>query len=80
MLHLWGQVPVFISPRHRVAQLCSQARGSLFVASYDSQGYSEEYSNPPPHRINFQWYLWGLHWSYLRNGIRAPELNRVEAG
>jgi hypothetical protein len=34
-----GQVPVFISPRNRVAQLYPQALGSLFVASYDSQGY-----------------------------------------
>jgi hypothetical protein len=37
--NLEGQVPVFISPRERVAQLYSQALGSLFVASYDSQGY-----------------------------------------
>jgi hypothetical protein len=37
--NLEGQVPVFISPRDRVAQLYSQALGSLFVASYDSQGY-----------------------------------------
>jgi hypothetical protein len=35
-----GQVPVFISPRNRVARLYPQALGSLFVASYDSQGYS----------------------------------------
>jgi hypothetical protein len=34
-----GQVPVFISPRNRVAQLYPRALGSLFVASYDSQGY-----------------------------------------
>jgi hypothetical protein len=33
------QVPLFISPRNRVAQLYPQALGSLFVASYDSQGY-----------------------------------------
>jgi hypothetical protein len=33
-----GQVPVFISPRNRVAQLCLQALGSLFGVSYDSQG------------------------------------------
>jgi hypothetical protein len=33
-----GQNPVFISPRNRVAQLYPQAP-SLFVASYDSQGY-----------------------------------------
>jgi hypothetical protein len=33
------QVPVFISPRNRVTPLYPQALGSLFVASYDSQGY-----------------------------------------
>jgi hypothetical protein len=43
--HIWdspnleGQVPVFISPRNRVAKLYPRALGSLFVASYDSQGY-----------------------------------------
>jgi hypothetical protein len=35
---LEGQVPVFISPVNRVAQLYPQSLGSLFVASYDSQG------------------------------------------
>jgi hypothetical protein len=34
-----GQVPVFISPRNRVARLYPQVLGSLFVASYVSQGY-----------------------------------------
>jgi hypothetical protein len=38
--NLEGQVPVFISPRNRVAQLYSKALGSIFVASYDLQGYS----------------------------------------
>jgi hypothetical protein len=33
---------VFISPRNRVALLYPQALGSLFVASYDSQGYDED--------------------------------------
>jgi hypothetical protein len=37
--NLEGQVPVFISPRNRVARLYPQAPGSRFVASYDSQGY-----------------------------------------
>jgi hypothetical protein len=32
-LNLEGQVPVFISPRSKVAQLYPQALGSLFVAS-----------------------------------------------
>jgi hypothetical protein len=36
---LEGQVSVFIFPRNRVAQLCPQALGSLFVISYDLQGY-----------------------------------------
>jgi hypothetical protein len=35
-----GKVPVFISPRNRVARLHPQALGSLLVASYDSQCYS----------------------------------------
>jgi hypothetical protein len=39
-LNLEGQVPLFISPRNRVAQLYPRALGSLLVASYDSQGYS----------------------------------------
>jgi hypothetical protein len=34
-----GQVPVFISPRNRVSRLYPQSLGSLFVPSYDSQGY-----------------------------------------
>jgi hypothetical protein len=38
--NLDGQVPVFISPNGLVAQLYSQALGSLFVVSYHLQGYS----------------------------------------
>jgi hypothetical protein len=34
-----GQVPLFISPIYREARLYPQALGSLFIASYDSQGY-----------------------------------------
>jgi hypothetical protein len=37
--NLEGQVPIFISPRNRLSQLYPQTLGSLFVASYDSQGY-----------------------------------------
>jgi hypothetical protein len=36
--NLEGQVPVFISPRNKVAQIYPRALGSLSVASYDSQG------------------------------------------
>jgi hypothetical protein len=39
--NLEGQVPVFISPRNRAAQLYPQALRSFFVASYDSQGTAE---------------------------------------
>jgi hypothetical protein len=38
---LEGQARVFISLRNRVTQLYPKALGSLFVASYDSQGYGE---------------------------------------
>jgi hypothetical protein len=38
--NLEGQIPVFTSPRNRVAQLYPRALGSLFVTSYDLQGYS----------------------------------------
>jgi hypothetical protein len=37
--NLKGQVPVFISPRNRVAQLNLRAQGSLYVTSYDLQGH-----------------------------------------
>jgi hypothetical protein len=37
--NLEGQAPVFLSPRNWIAQLYLQALGSIFVASYDSQGY-----------------------------------------
>jgi hypothetical protein len=37
--NLEGQVPIFISPRKRVAQLYPRALGSLSVTSYESQGY-----------------------------------------
>jgi hypothetical protein len=33
------QVPVFMSPSDRVAQLSPQELGFLFIAFYDSQGY-----------------------------------------
>jgi hypothetical protein len=44
-----AQVPLFISPRNRVAQLYTPALGALSIAFYDSQGYGGGNSNPPPH-------------------------------
>jgi hypothetical protein len=37
--NLEDEIPAFISPRNRVAQFYLQTLGSLFVASYDYQGY-----------------------------------------
>jgi hypothetical protein len=37
--NLEGQVPVFISPRNRVARLYPWALRSLYIAFYDSPGY-----------------------------------------
>jgi hypothetical protein len=37
---LEGEILVFISPRNRVAQLDPQALCSLFITSYDLQGYA----------------------------------------
>jgi hypothetical protein len=37
--NLEGQIPVFISNRNRVAWLYPQALGSLYLSSYDSEGY-----------------------------------------
>jgi hypothetical protein len=37
--NIQDEVPISISPKNRVAQLCLRPLGSLFIASYDSQGY-----------------------------------------
>jgi hypothetical protein len=63
--NLEGQVPVFISPRNRVAQLYRQALGSLFVASYrDSiQRKSLSYVTTDGQSVSLSWCqvsIWGL--------------------
>jgi hypothetical protein len=47
--NLEGQVPVFISPRNRLAQLCPRALGSLYITSCDSQGYGGGILTLPQH-------------------------------
>jgi hypothetical protein len=42
LLNLEDQVPVFMFPSDSVTQLYPQAQGSLFIAFYDTQGYSGE--------------------------------------
>jgi hypothetical protein len=59
--NLEGHVPVFISPRNRVAQLYPWALGSLYVASYDSQGSSGGILTRPHTAIlpvNISWILY----------------------
>jgi hypothetical protein len=50
--NLEGQVPTFISPRNRLAQLYPQALRSLFVALYNSQGFG---GGIWTHRVNNVW-------------------------
>jgi hypothetical protein len=53
--NLKGQVPLFTSPRNRVAQLYPRALSDLLVASYDLQGCGGSTSiNPPPQRNDWQ--------------------------
>jgi hypothetical protein len=47
--NLEGQVPVFISPRTRVAQWCPRALGYLFCRLLRLAGLRWRYSNPVPH-------------------------------
>jgi hypothetical protein len=62
--NLEGQVPVFISPRNRVAQLYPLALRSFFVASYNSQRLRRRYSNPPPHGSFFYTYLCSIKYCH----------------
>jgi hypothetical protein len=83
--NLEGQVPIFISPRNRVAQLYPQALGSLFVASYDSQGYGEGITKvkvmlrPTVQSASLSWNkapIWGLRpdlYYWTVNSVRVRE-------
>jgi hypothetical protein len=51
--NLEGQVPAFISRRNRVTQLHPRGLGSLFVASYDSQGYDGGILSNPVNFLDF---------------------------
>jgi hypothetical protein len=75
--NLEGQVPVVISHRNRVAQLYTQALGSLFVA-YDSQGYDGGIRNPPPHGILIQSIFFVLFISPRHGPRRKHRLSAVE--
>jgi hypothetical protein len=73
--NLEGQVPGFISPRNRVAQLYPRALGSLSVAFYDSQGLRWKYSNPPPHGVILLLsYLFFIYILFLQVKINLNEI------
>jgi hypothetical protein len=50
-----SQVPIFISPRNRVTRLYPQALGSLFIASYYSQGYNGGIQHRLHHGVWIGW-------------------------
>jgi hypothetical protein len=57
--NLEDQVPVFMSPSDRVAELCPQASGSLFFAVNDSPGYGEDILA----RLHMSWKnRWVVRW------------------
>jgi hypothetical protein len=72
----WGQVPVFISPRNRVAQLLPRALGSIFVGYYDSQGYGEGiltrlHTGPrtdPKSKSRYDWRSVSMSWCRAPSG------------
>jgi hypothetical protein len=49
--NLEDQVPVFVSPRNRLAQLYPQALGFPFCRLVRFTGLLWRYSTPPPHRL-----------------------------
>jgi hypothetical protein len=69
-----GQIPVFVLPRHRVVQLYSQAPDSLFVASYDSQGYDGGIRTRLQEGYKYEHRLHNIYkWSsYFTENLRVP--------
>jgi hypothetical protein len=81
---LEGQVPIFISPRTRDAWLYPQALGSLFVISYDSQGYSGDI-RPRFHmglsrKHRFQQYLYYCMLIHCQRNLFTESLPRNSSG
>jgi hypothetical protein len=67
--NLEDQVHVFVSPRNRVAQLYPRALGSIFVASYDSQGYG---GGIRPRLQNGRWSLFYIYIASERTKQKTP--------
>jgi hypothetical protein len=68
--NLEGQLPVFVFPRNRVVRLYPQALGSIFIASYDSQGYDVDIR---PHiHTGFSSRTYSYSQSYFTTGGLPP--------
>jgi hypothetical protein len=65
--NLDGQIPIFLSPRNRVAWLYPQALGSLFVASYNTRLWWR-------YMWNLCWFRW--HGKWVLYQVRSPHLHR----
>jgi hypothetical protein len=69
--NLEGQVPVFISPRTRVARLYPQALGSFFVASYNCRAMVEVFVPASTREI------WTLKWTVVSEWVTLrPTVSR----
>jgi hypothetical protein len=68
--NLEGQVPVFISPRNKVAQIYPRALGSLSVTSYDLQGYGGGILS----RLHIGW-----RWSWFTTNGQSASLSWCRA-
>jgi hypothetical protein len=66
---LEGQIPVFISPRNRAAQLYPRALDSLCVDSYDSQGGVLTLPLPGGTGPRIYTYPSGIGWSSPKNAL-----------
>jgi hypothetical protein len=73
--NLEGQVPVFIPPRNRVAQLYPQALCSFFVFTYDSQGYGGGITTSL-HTVT-KWYIKIQFVPQRKHHISVPKPNRL---
>jgi hypothetical protein len=83
--HLGGQVPVFVSPRDRVAQLYPRALGSLFFASYDSQSYgggilNRIHTGQIEGLLDTSFYVWSVSSCASRYRKAVPRQQRIVRG
>jgi hypothetical protein len=79
--NLEGQVPIFISPRNRVAQLYPQALGSLFVASLIilNEHTSQSYATTDGQSASLSWCqapIWDLRPYFFSDSCGVEDVRR----